>query len=120
MDENSFYTPIEGKKEFKPSEVDNREPDFELRQEKLRRIMEKMQRVLNPEKINKYVNEQMGNREKMLATQLPLETADDFVKVIYIRLYGQRKNMTYSIEMQTEKKINGFQFQDFLIQKKGE
>lgn len=120
LDENSFYTPIEGKKEFKPSEIDNREPDFELRQEKLRRMMEKMRRVLNPEKINKYVNEQIGNREEILATQLPLKTADDFVKVIYIRLYGQRKNMEYSIKTLTEKKINGFQFQDFLIQKKGE
>lgn len=119
LDENSFYTPIEGKKEFEPSELDDREPDLKLRQEKLQRMLEKLQRVLNPEKINKYVREKLGEQKEMSAAQLPLETTEDFVKVIYVRLYGQRKNMEYKIKMQDKCEINGFQFQDFLIQKKG-
>ncbi len=49
LDEKSFYSPIEGKKEFKPAE------------------------------------------KELLATQLPLESTEDFIKIIYIRLYGQRK-----------------------------
>lgn len=35
--------------------------------------------------------EQIGDRESMLATEHPLENVEDFVKIIYIRLYGQRK-----------------------------
>ena len=48
LDENSFYSPIEGKKEFIPQQMKRQEPDMELRQEKMRRMMEKMQKILSP------------------------------------------------------------------------
>lgn len=115
LDENSFYSPTEGKKEFKPAAVGNRQPDMVLRQEKLRRMVEKMQHILSPEKINGYVKAQLGTKKEMLATQFPLQTTEDFVKVIYIRLYGQRKNMDYTVTVKKENECNGFRFQDFLI-----
>ena len=119
LDESSFYSPSEGKKSFTPTALQEKEPDERFRQEKLRKMMEKMQRVLSPEKIDKYVEEQLGERKEMLAAQFPLETAEDFVKIIYIRLYGQRKNMSYSVGIREEKELNGFVFHDFLIQRKG-
>ena len=119
LDESSFYSPSEGKKSFSPAALMEKEPDEEFRQKKLQKMMEKMQRVLSPEKINKYVEEQLGGRKEMLASQLPLETAEDFVKIIYVRLYGQRKNMSYSVEVREKKELNRFVFHDFLIQRKG-
>ena len=119
LDESSFYAPGEGKKTFSPSALTEKEPDEQYRQEKLQKMLEKMQRVLSPDKIDQYVNEQLGSRKEMLATQFPLETTGDFVKIIYVRLYGQRKNMKYRVTVQEEKERNGFIFQDFLIQKKG-
>ena len=119
LDESSFYSPGEGKKSFSPTALMEKEPDEKFRREKLRKMMEKMQRVLSPEKIDKYVEEQLGERKEVLATQLPLETVEDFVKIIYVRLYGQRKNMSYSVRIREEKKRNGFVFHDFIIQRKG-
>ena len=119
LDESSFYSPSEGKKSFTPTALQEQEPDEKFRQEKLRKMMEKMQRVLNPEKIDKYVKEQLGESKEMLASKLPLETAEDFVKIIYVRLYGQRKNMSYRVGIREEKELNGFVFHDFLIQRKG-
>lgn len=119
LDENSFYSPIEGKKEFIPQEVALNEPDKELRQEKLKKMMEKMQRVLSPEKINRYVEEQLEEKESVLATELPLDSVEDFIKIIYIRLYGQRKHMEYRIELKEEKEVNGFRFKDFKIWRDG-
>ena len=119
LDEKSFYSPVEGRKEFKPGEIADGEPDLELRQEKLRRMAEKMQKVLSPGKINAYVKSQLGEKKELLATQFPLENTEDFVKIIYTRLYGQRKNMDYIIELREEKEINGYQFKDFLIRMKG-
>ncbi|MCH5345320.1 MAG: hypothetical protein J1E64_14935 [Acetatifactor sp.] len=119
LDESSFYSPSEGKRYFTPTALQEKEPDEKFRQEKLRKMMEKMQRVLSPEKIDKYVEEQLGVRKEMLAAQLPLETAEDFVKIIYVRLYGQRKNMSYSVGIREEKELNGFVFHDFLIKRKG-
>lgn len=118
IDEKSLYTPLEGKKEFKPSQLEEAEPDIMLRQEKLRKMMEKMQKVLNPERINQYVVSQLGENKAKKASELPLESTEDFVKLIYIRLYGQRKNMRYVIEVQEETEINGYRFRDFTIQMK--
>lgn len=119
LDEKSFYSPVEGRKEFKPAEIEVHEPDLELRQEKLRIMAEKMHRVLSPVKINVYVKTQIGHKKEILATQLPLVNTEDFVKVIYVRLYGQRKNMDYTVDVQEEKEVNGYRFQDFLIRMKG-
>lgn len=119
LDEKSFYSPVEGRKEFNPAEITEAEPDLELRQEKLRRMAQKMQKVLSPAKINAYVKAQLGEKKELLATQLPLENTEDFIKIIYIRLYGQRKNMDYMVELQEEKETNGYRFKDFLIRMKG-
>lgn len=119
MDEKSLYSPIEGKKEFKPSQIAESEPDLALRQEKMRKMMEKMQRVLNPQKINQYVSTYMQEKKEMRASEFPMENVEDFVKMIYVRLYGQRKNMEYTVEVIEEIERNGYRFKDFMIHKKG-
>lgn len=118
IDEKSLYVPIEGKKEFKPAEIENEVPDLELRKDKLKKMLEKMERVLNPEKINLYIKEHMGNKSDMLASELPLKTTDDFVHIIYVRLYGQRKNMAYTVEQREEIEVNGYRFRNYAIRKK--
>ena len=81
-------------------------------------MMEKMQRVLNPDKINQYIRIHLGDEKQLKASVLPLETTEDFVKMIYVRLYGQRKNMEYSVAVMEDVEVNGFRFKDFLITKK--
>ena len=118
IDEKSLYSPIEGKKEFKPEQLELEEPDEALRQQKLLHMMEKMQRVMNPQKIDDYILEQMGERTSVCASELPIITVEDFVKIIYTRLYGQRKHMSYRIEGLDEKVVNGYCFKDFRILRK--
>lgn len=118
LDEKSLYTPIEGKKAFEPEMISEAQPDLEFRNEKMRRMMEKLARVLNPEKVNDYVEKQLGDRQELLASELPLENTDDFVKMIYIRLYGQRKNMKYTIAVKEMIQKEGYQFTDFTIHRK--
>jgi len=115
LDEGSLYLPVEGKKAFVPIAIDDYEPDPELREEKMRKIEEKMRKVLTAAKISDYVLEQMGGRTSIGAAELPLETIEDFIKLIYIRLYGQRKNMDYRIERKARVEINGFIFDDYKI-----
>lgn len=118
LDSSSFYSPVEGRKEFIPHTIEVHEPDELLRQEKLRRMVEKMQRALSPEKINAYVDRHLGKRTAMRASELPLGNPEDFVKIIYTRLYGQRKNMKYTIEVMAEKQLNGYRFKDYMIRRK--
>lgn len=118
LDEKSLYTPIEGKKAFEPEMILDTEPDQELRDEKMRRMLNKLARVINPEKVNNYVEKHLGDRREMLASELPLENTDDFIKMIYIRLYGQRKNMRYTIVVKDMIKKDGYRFNDFTIYRK--
>lgn len=118
LDEKSLYTPIEGKKAFEPEQISQEQPDEAFRNEKMRRMLEKLARVLNPEKVNNYVEEQLGGRQEMLASELPLGNTDDFVKMIYIRLYGQRKNMKYTIDVKEMTQKDGYQFTDFTIHRR--
>ena len=118
LDEKSLYAPVEGRKEFCPEELSETEPDLMLRQEKLRKMMEKMQRVMNPEKIERYVKAHLGTDRQMTASQLPLQNTEDFVKIIYVRLYGQRKNMSYTVEAGQEIQRGGYRFRDFTIRLK--
>ena len=118
LDEKSLYTPIEGKKAFEPVAIGDLAPDLELRNEKLQRMMEKLAKVLNPEKINQYVSQNMQGKNIIYASELPLKNTDDFVKMIYVRLYGQRKNMKYKIVVKEEIQYNGYRFRDFEIQRK--
>jgi hypothetical protein len=118
LDESSLYTPIEGKKAFEPVPIEEAVFDQKLRDEKLKRMMEKLARVLNPEKIEQYVSQNMQGKAFIYASELPLKSTDDFVKMIYVRLYGQRKNMKYKIVITEETQRNGYQFRDFEIVRK--
>lgn len=123
LDEKSLYVPIEGKKVFHPVELLAETPDEIFREKKLRKLMEKMEQVLNPKRIGAYVDDCMGEKKQMMASELPLENEEDFVRMIYVRLYGQRKHMEYAIMPTAETsaneiEVNGFRFRDYQICRK--
>lgn len=118
LDENSLYAPVEGRKEFEPQKIAHREPDLQARAEKMRRMQEKMERVLSAEKIGRYVETCLGEKREMKASEFPMDDIEDFVKIIYVRLYGQRKHMKYRVETTEETEVNGFRFKDFKIWRK--
>ncbi len=118
LDIDSLYAPVEGKKEFVPQDAQLIIPDEEARQEKRRQMRLKLEQTLSPEKIEAYVKEQLGDRKRMLASELPLSEGDTFIKMIYIRLYGQRKRVAYRLEMRDTVEKDGFRFRDFVIVKR--
>ena len=101
-----------------PSSLENEEPDEELRREKMRKMAEKIRKVISVEKIQNYVNRYLAEKDELEASQLPLNNEEDFIKLIYVRLYGQRKNMGYVIETLEEREVNGYRFKDFRIRRR--
>ena len=141
MDERSFYAPVEGRRRFSPDPIEAAEPDEAARREKMRRMAAKMGQILSPKNIDEYVMKCLDGRPSIQASEMPLETPEDFVKLIYVRLYGQRKNMEYVIGYETdepaaaagkdgagyqsaaaperaETEINGYRFRNFKVRKK--
>ncbi|MDT8718816.1 hypothetical protein IAI10_19350 [Clostridium sp. 19966] len=118
LDEASFYAPIEGKKDFKPEALIDVNIDSTKRKQKLDSLKSKLEDSMNPNNIEKYVSEILGNREVMLASSMPLNTTKDFIRIIYIRLYGQRKRVCYRVVNKDLVNINGYKFRDFEIWRK--
>ena len=115
LDVDSLYAPVEGKKEFIPQEIPLIIPNEEARDEKRKKMHEKLEKILSPEKISSYVREQLGNKKSMCASELPISEGDTFIKMIYIRLYGQRKKVAYQLKMKEVIEKDGFRFRDFEI-----
>ncbi len=118
LDTDSLYSPVEGQKQFVPEKVDLPIPDRALREKKRQEMQDRLARVLSPQKIGEYVETQLGTKNQMKASDLPLDEGDTFIRVIYIRLYGQRKDMNYRLELGRVIEKDGFRFRDFIISRK--
>ncbi|MBQ9015984.1 MAG: hypothetical protein IJ109_07650 [Firmicutes bacterium] len=118
LDTDSLHAPRTEKKAFQPQEIAARSVDEKSRQQRLRQIAEKLERVLSAEKIDAYVQTILDGRQQIMASQLPLEEDDTFIRLIYVRLYGQRKNMSYEIIPGKHVRKDGFRFRDFEIRRK--
>lgn len=118
LDDSSFYTPIEGRKEFTPQPVEVHVVDESLRREKVRKMKEQLDRVLSVDRIETYVELLLGDREAVNASASDLSSVENFIKLIYVRLYGQRKNVSYRIVPKEEVTVNGYRFRDFEIWRK--
>jgi len=144
LDTDSLYSPVEGKKEFTPGKISIREVDPGERKRRQQEMLRKMQAVLSPVRINEYVFDRLGSRKSMRASEILLEDMDkaagtgpgqglpggsgdgpendpvmeSFIRLIYIRLYGQRKNMKYTLQPGEMKCIAGYRFRDYVVEKK--
>lgn len=115
VDEASFYAPVEGKKDFKPEALVDITVDSRRRKQKLHSMKNKLENSMNTRNIEKYVAKILGIKEVMLASAMPLNNIEDFIKIIYVRLYGQRKRVSYRIVNKDEVNIKGYKFRDFEI-----
>ena len=115
LDEASFYVPLEGKKEFTPNDLEAAEVDEEARRERLARMMAKLEKTMSVENIEKYVDKILQDKDVITASSILMENDEDFIRIIYIRLYGQRKKLSYRIKIKGETYIYGYRFNDFEI-----
>lgn len=118
LDTDSLYTPRQGRSEFIPQEI---EPHIVSEAERRRRrteLEEKLKNVLSANRIDQYVLEILGENDLIRASELPLDEGDTFIRLIYIRLYGSRKLMGYTVEPGDMIEKNGFRFRDFVIRRR--
>lgn len=117
LDTDSLYVPMKGKKVFVPQDVPVIEVSEQVREEKLSYMQAKLERTLNPEKINQYVESLLNGKNQMRASEISFTDMEIFIRLIYIRLYGQRKNMRYRLEMGEFVEKDGYRFRDFIIRR---
>lgn len=119
FDENSLKEPLEGKKEFISTEIDIVEINEELRKEKLRKMKSKIAGSMSFKNIEKEVLFLLKDKKVVKASTIDIKEDNDLMKIIYIRLYGNRINSKYKVKPLSNKEIiNGFIFNDFEIWRK--
>ena len=115
LDEASFYVPPVFKGTFLSEEVSDNAADVEARREKFEAMQVKLRNVISIQSISAYVDKALGDKPVIDAASLPLATNEDVLRLIYIRLYGQRRRMNYTVKAKDRAVVNGFSFRNFEI-----
>ena len=118
LDMDSLYMPRQGKTEFEPKPMIIHAIDEAERQRRRKEFEERLSNVLSVRRIDEYVMQLLGDRDALTASELPIGEGDTFIRLIYIRLYGSRKNMNYTIEPGRITEKDGFRFRDFVIHRR--
>ena len=82
-------------------------------------MAKRLSRVMSTERLERYVDEILGDREQLQASEFPHDPDEAFIRLIYIRLYGQRKNLSFGVRTQEDYfRDENAAFHNFLIYKK--
>jgi hypothetical protein len=78
------------------------------------------QNIYSKQEINKYVQYLLNEGDSIKASSVPLETNEDFIKLILIFLFSKSVGMSYDVKLlNKDVMLNQIRFVDFEIYKKG-
>lgn len=119
IDENSLYIANEGKKSFKPNKLEKVTISEEERNKKLQEFKDKQEKQYSIKKVNSIVLNMLEGREYFNTSEIDVNNIDDFIEIIYIRLYGNSPLAKYFIKKDNSLyNKNGFEFNNFEIWRK--
>ena len=118
LDMDSLYAPAAGRKNFEPAPLQVPEIDPAVRLRSHQAMVEKLKKDMTPERIDAYVLSLLGERKEIRASETALQDIESFLKLVYIRLYDIRKNMSYETELLDRTEVSGYGFRDFIIRRK--
>ena len=119
IDENSLYIANEGKKSFKPNKLEKVTISEEERNKKLQAFKDKQEKQYSIKKVNNIVLDMLEGHEYINTSEIDINNIDDFIKIIYIRLYGNNPLAKYFIKKDNSiYNKNGFELNNFEIWRK--
>jgi hypothetical protein len=116
LDTESLYSQRRMRKDPEPEELfyDDDMISGDYRAQKIRDLLKNS--IYGKKEINRYVTSLMGGQTRIEAKNVPLETQEDYVKLILIFLYSKSVGMVYDVEMlEQDVKIDSIRFRNFLI-----
>ncbi|MNN20015.1 hypothetical protein D3C81_1332750 [compost metagenome] len=86
------------------------------REKKLKEFKESQAKRYSPKKINEIVSELLGDKDKINASDIEISSIDDYIRLIYVRLYSNNYFTTYKIKRKNNiVEKNGYTYRDFEI-----
>lgn len=116
LDTQSLYNQRRTRQEVIPEELifDEDMISADYRQQKVRDLLKN--NIYGKREIDRYVKGLLKDRSMMEASEVPLDTQEDYVKLILIFMYSKSIGMHYEIELLgRECKTNHIRFQNFMI-----
>lgn len=121
--EKSFLTPRNRRPVHRPNIHHVIDVPIEWKEEKINHYKARLKRQITPEKVEKFVNEKLGDRERMEMREFIPETLDQYLMVGYVFLYGADSESAYRIERKEEREIvqiGEYRFSNHVISRGGE
>ena len=119
LDTESLYNARRPRVESEPEELYFDESPFteEQRNKYMKNLMRHSQ--YSKTEINKYVKDLLNGEQAILASEIPVDNEEDYIKLILIFLYSKSVNIQYDVElMDKEVTTNFVNFKEFLIKKR--
>lgn len=120
LDSASLYTPRKARTHT-PAEICDDEPDDAEVEAAHRWLAKSLFQRISYEEVDNWVVKKLGHRDSGRASEMNLESMDDFVRLIYAAAYSQNKRVSYEIEpLDTIAESAGgmFRFTDMIIARK--
>lgn len=117
LDNASLYvTPI-SKKINKPApRMERNKLSIEEREKKLQELKDQNKKRFSQNNIEKFIMENLKNKRIIYASNLPLITKRDFIRIIFVQLYGHSKHCTYQVkEIDEYITHNQYRIKNFVI-----
>jgi hypothetical protein len=119
IDENSLMKKRSTSKTFKSQQLVDQLMSKEERKVLFDENRKSRNKRLTRAKINQYVINLMEESTKLDSSRVPLNNMDDFIKLVYIKLYGRHALSDYQlINKKDYIKVNDYEFIDFEIRRK--
>ena len=82
-------------------------------------ISEKNKNRFSKKNVEQYVETLLSNTNMILASEIPIETKRDLIRVVFISLYGHSTKSEYIVKQKEEIiSSHGFRFRDFEIRRR--
>ncbi len=101
--EESLYRPPAAARQHEAEDLPASELDLAERRRRQRTLQTRLLRKLTRERINDFVRELLQEREKISAVEIPVETIEDFIRMIYVAAYAPKKEMSYTVKFAGER-----------------
>ena len=96
-DEQSIKIPSREKKVHAPQLLQLVELERELRDNKLERFRQRVREEITLDEINRYVETLLYERENLPLSEIPLQTRENWVRLIYILLYSRSRRAGFAL-----------------------
>ncbi len=119
LDDASLYKPRRSSRNAVFEVLREFDIDEVLKDERMKSVRDKMRRTLTRDRINAYVMDLLNDRRSIRASEMKVDSVEEYIRLIYIVDFSLSKKVEYVAEILDERVENGaFSYPEAVIRRK--